>query len=58
MDSKKTMELTQDELLHLYHALKHHIKTVHWDLDDADEWSQLVALKNLEERVRSKMDDE
>lgn len=48
----------ETDLNFLYAAVRHQIKTVNWNVSDEEDWVQLKALKELEDRIGRAMDGE
>lgn len=48
----------ETDLNFLYAAVRHQIKTVNWNVSDEEDWVQLKALKELEDRIARAIDGE
>jgi len=54
-NNEKVIILHEDEANVVYCALLNHLKSK-WDLLDDSDWSQVVFLKSLEEKLRQYLD--
>lgn len=48
----------ETDLNFLYAAVRHQIKTVNWNVSDEEDWVQLKALKELDDRIARAIDGE
>lgn len=55
--TEQVLVLHEDEASAVYFSILHVIKTRAWNLDDESEWSELVFLKTLQEKLRTYLDE-